>query len=81
MTRQDHAYDPAVQTLDQLVKLAEANRAEVIVPRLQPIVKWPEGCPPQIRWEGYDSVVSPWLKGDMFPDKVPMGFWPMPPTG
>jgi hypothetical protein len=78
ITRLDKAYDPAVHALDQLVLIAQRNRCEVIIPRLQPIAKWPDGAPPQVRWEDYDSVVSPWLKGDVFPDKVPLGFWPMP---
>ena len=78
MSRLDKRYNAAVATLDQLVTLAEANRTELIVPRLQPTVKWPDGRPPQIAWDDYDSVVSPWLKGDMFADKIPLGFWPMP---
>ncbi|HEX3358565.1 MAG TPA: hypothetical protein VHS31_16440 [Tepidisphaeraceae bacterium] len=78
MTRLDKAYQPAVHTLDQFVNLAQANRLEVFIPRLQPIVKWPAGRPPMVSWEDYDSVVSPWLKGDVFPDKVPLGFWPLP---
>jgi hypothetical protein len=31
-----------------------------------------------VTWADFDSVVRPWLKGDMFADKVPLGFWPLP---
>jgi hypothetical protein len=80
MTRGDDRYAAAITTLDQLVTMAQAHRVQVVVPRLQPNVKWPGGRPPQVTWAEFDSVVSPWLKGDMFADKVPLGFWPLPAT-
>src|SRR5581483_79974 len=54
MNRADPRYAPAVKTLDQLEKLAHAHRTEVIVPRLQPIAKWPGGEPPQVTWSDFD---------------------------
>ena len=33
---------------------------------------------PEIDWRDYDSIVAPWLKGDRFPDQVPLGYWPLP---
>ena len=41
-------YDAAIGTLDQLVNLAQVNRVQLVVPRLQPTVKWPPGRPPQV---------------------------------
>jgi hypothetical protein len=31
-----------------------------------------------VDWTDYDSVVAPWLKGDVFPDRQPVGYWPLP---
>jgi len=78
INRTEPRYEPAVRTIDQLIRLAQAHRADVVVPRLQPTVKWPSGQPPQIDWSDFDSLVGPWLNGDAFADKVPLGFWPLP---
>jgi hypothetical protein len=76
INRADKRYAPAVQKLDQLVKLAQANRTNLVIPRLQPIVKWPSK--PELQWDYFDGVVSPWLKGDAFADKTPLSYWPLP---
>jgi hypothetical protein len=75
VNRTDPQYALAVQVLDQLILLAHENHVELVVPRLQPTVKW---APGQIDWSDYDPLVSPWLKGDAFSDHVPLGYWPMP---
>ena len=41
MSRNDPKYAQAIKLLDQLVALAHEHRTTVVVPRLQPIVKWP----------------------------------------
>jgi len=78
MNRMDERYASAIKTLDQLVTLAQAHRVEVVVPRLQPTVKWPADKPPLIDWSDFDGLVGPWLSGDAFKNKVPPGFWPIP---
>lgn len=78
VNRADPRYAEAVRTLDELISLAEANRAEVIVPRLQPTVKWPGGRAPEFDWGDFDSLVTPWLGGSAFADGTPLGFWPLP---
>lgn len=78
MNRDDPKYSAAIAVLDQLVTLAQANRTEVVVPRLQPTVKWLASERPAVDWSDFDSVVSPWLNGDGFADKIPLGFWPLP---
>ena len=63
----------------RLVALAQRHRTDVIVPRLQPIVKWNSSDrPPQITWTGIDSILEPWMSGDVFPDRTPLGYWPLP---
>jgi hypothetical protein len=78
MNREDPRYKAAIRTMDQLITLAHAHRAQVVVPRLQPTVKWPANRPPQVDWRDFDSTVSPWLTGEMFGDKTPLGYWPLP---
>ncbi len=68
----------AVKTLDELMKVAQEHRVQLQIPRLQPTVKWPSGQPVVIDWSDYDSIVAPWLTGEAFADKVPIGYWPMP---
>ena len=78
LNRKDAKYAGTIRLLDSLVKLGHQHRTEVVVPRLQPVVKWPAGKPPQVDWEGFDSVAGPWLRGDAFADRVPVGYWPLP---
>jgi hypothetical protein len=78
LSRSDAKYAPAVKTLDGIMSLAQRNRVSVAIPTLQPTVKWPAGAPPQVDWSDFDSVAGPWLRGDAFADKVPVGFWPLP---
>ncbi|HLL90890.1 MAG TPA: hypothetical protein VK324_16435, partial [Tepidisphaeraceae bacterium] len=76
--RGDARYAAAVRALDDLVALGQRHRVNVVVPRLQPTVKWPVGQPPQIDWREFETIVTPWLSGEAFADKVPLGFWPLP---
>jgi hypothetical protein len=78
VNRSDPKYAEAIKILDALETLAEANRAQVVMPRLQPTVKWLAGERPQIDWSDFDSVISPWMTGDGFADKTGLGFWPVP---
>lgn len=78
MNRGDARYLPAITTLDQLVKLAQRHRVQVVIPEIQPTAKWPAGRPPTVTWDDFDSVVGPWLTGQLFDDKVPLGYWPLP---
>ena len=78
MDRKIKKYEPAIKLLDALVSLAQEHRTTVVVPRLQPITKWPANAPPQVFWNEFDSVAGPWLTGESFADKVPLGYWPLP---
>jgi hypothetical protein len=78
MNRANPTYAAPIKILDQLVQMAEQNRVEVVVPRLQPTVKWLIAQTPQVDWSDFDTVVSPWLSGDAFADKTPLGYWPLP---
>jgi hypothetical protein len=79
LSRDDTRQAAAIKALDELVMLTQSHRAQLVVPRLQPIVKWPAGQPVQINWEEFDAVVGPWLEAGTFPDLVPFGYWPIPP--
>jgi len=78
LSRRDPRHQQAIRVLDDIVKLSQSNRAVAVIPRLQPIVKWPFGKLPEFDWSEFDSVVGPWLRGDAFSDQVPLGYWPLP---
>lgn len=78
LSRREDRSAPAIRTLDGIVKLAQAHRAQVVIPALQPLVKWPSGAPVQIDWSDFDALLGPWLKGEAFPDSIPLGYWPIP---
>ncbi|HEX8325589.1 MAG TPA: hypothetical protein VF595_16925, partial [Tepidisphaeraceae bacterium] len=78
LSRRDKDAAGAVATLDGLVALAQEHRVQVHIPRLQPVVKWKPGQPVVIDWEDYDALVGPWLSGQAFTDRVPLGFWALP---
>ncbi len=78
LNRDEERYTPAVRILDEMVETAQRHRAQVVIPQLQPTVKWVPRLPPQVDWRDFDSIVAPWLKGDAFADRVPLGHWPLP---
>lgn len=78
LSRADARYGRAIGLLDSLVALAQEHRATVWIDRLQPIVKWRTGQPPDVDWRGFDSVAGAWLDGSAFPDREPLGMWPLP---
>lgn len=78
LNRKDPSVEPAVHTLDQLMRLAQEHRLALHVTRLQPTVKWPGGRPPVVNWDDYDQLVEPWLDGTLFADRTPLGFWLLP---
>ncbi|HSI36545.1 MAG TPA: hypothetical protein VK986_23370 [Tepidisphaeraceae bacterium] len=76
--RKGKKYEPAVKLLDRLVAMAQEHRCTAVVPRLQPVAKWPANAPPQVFWGEFDALVGPWMTGEAFADKVPLGYWPLP---
>ena len=65
------SFDPnaAAQQLVNDINLARAQSG------LPALVNNPA---PNVDWRDFDTVVAPWLKGDRFLDKVPLGYWPLP---
>jgi hypothetical protein len=80
VSRNDKNHAGAVRVIESLLTLAHRHRTSIIVPGLQPIVKWPPAAPPEVTWDLFDSVVSPWFKGETFDDKIPLAFWSLPPA-
>ena len=78
MNRDEPSYADAVAVLDSLIDLAHRHRAAAVVPRLHPTVKWPTNAPPEVDWREFDSLAKPWLSGEAFADRIPIGFWPLP---
>lgn len=77
LSRNDPQYANAIALLDQMAGLAHEHRVDVVFPKLQPTVKW-LGGEPVFDFTEFDSVVTPWLSGTGFGDRIPAGYWPMP---
>lgn len=78
INRGDPRYRRTIATLDQMVSLSEQRRALLVLPGLRPTVKWPAGGTPQIDWNEFDSLIGPWMNGELFVDRVPLRYWPLP---
>ncbi|MFI5378273.1 MAG: hypothetical protein ACHRHE_03115 [Tepidisphaerales bacterium] len=77
LSRKDATQAPAIKLIDEMVRVAHAHRLDLVVPRMQPTVKW-LGGKPIIDWTDFDSLAAGWLKGTGFADAVPSGYWPLP---
>ena len=77
LSRKDERCAASIRTLDAIQRLAQSHRTQIVIPRLQPTVKWQLGKP-RIDWDDLDSVLTPWLDGAAFADRVALGYWPMP---
>lgn len=80
INRADPRFRRAVSVLDQMMLMGEQRRLALVAPGLRPTVKWPAVGPPQIDWREFDSLVGPWMRGNAFPDGVPVRYWPLPPA-
>lgn len=79
MRRDEPRFADAIAVIDSLVDLAHRHRAAAVVPALHPVVKWPPNlAPPEVTWDNFDSLVTPWMSGQAFDDRIPVGFWPLP---
>ena len=78
MNRTDESRLAVLRKIESYLQLAHQDKADFYVPRLQPVVKWPLGKPPEADWHDFDSVVEPWLNGTAFSDRLPIAFWPLP---
>lgn len=78
INRADPRYRKTISTLDQMMSLSEQRRALLVLPGLRPTVKWPAAAVPQLDWSEFDSLLGPWMSGELFPDRVPLRYWPLP---
>ena len=81
LSRRDPRAAPAVERLDELMRLAVSHRLELHVPEVAPRVKWPAGQPPEPDWLTYDEVAGPWIEGGIYldlPDAAAPLAWPVP---
>lgn len=78
INRGDPRYRQTISILDQMMSLSEERRSLLAVPGLRPTVKWPAGQGPQIDWSEFDSLIGPWMSGELFRDRVPLRYFPLP---
>lgn len=68
----------ATERLDQIVRLAREHRLDVGFDRLTPTVKYTPREGLQVDWSDYDSVVIPWLTGEIDPSREGLSAFPLP---
>lgn len=68
VSRLDPTHIPLIERMDQVVRLARENRVDVVFPALQPTVKLTPREGLRLDWSEYDSVVMPWLRGEVAGD-------------
>ena len=81
MDRGAEEHAAAVDQLDILVKAAQAEGVALFVEDLSPAVKVDDVGKVSVDWDAYDRVMSPYMDGSAFADRVPLQVWlaPVPP--
>lgn len=78
LTRRDGKHVLATERMDQIVRLAREHRLDIGFDRLSPTVKNTPREGLSIDWSDYDSVVIPWLTGEIDPAREGLGAFPLP---
>ena len=77
----DRRYEPVRQGLSlvrQLMQLAHEHRLDLFDSALHPQLKREQDGSAQIDWTDYDAIVTPYLDGSAFQDRLGVAAWPMP---
>lgn len=78
LSRSDPRHLLATERLDQVVRLAREHRVDVGFTRLQPVVKNTPREGLRVDFSDYDSLVLPWLTGEIDPSGEGLTAFPMP---
>jgi len=62
----------------QLMRLAHAHRLDLFDKTLAPLLKRDRTGAVSLRWDDYDAIVTPYLDGTAFDDRMGVPAWPAP---
>jgi len=81
LDRAEPEHAAAVAQLDTMVKAGQREGLALFVEDLCPAVKVDDVGRVNIDWDAYDRVMSPYMDGTAFADRVPLQVWlaPVPP--
>lgn len=65
LSRTDARFLLATERMDEIVRLCKAHRLDVGFTQLQPVVKYTPRDGMTFDWSDYDSLVMPWLTGEV----------------
>ncbi|MCH7595570.1 MAG: DUF4091 domain-containing protein [Planctomycetes bacterium] len=68
----------AQSLLNSTMRMLQEHRLTPVLDGLEPTVKIDRRGEPVIDWTAYDSVVSPYMSGRVFLNRLPASVWPMP---
>ncbi len=64
--------------LRQMMKLAHRHRLDLFDKDIHPILKRDRQGKPVLGWEDYDQIITPYLDGTAFEDRIGAPAWPLP---
>lgn len=62
----------------QLMKLSHAHRLDLFERTIRPVLKRDMMGRVRLEWDDYDAIVTPYLRGSAFEDRLACPAWPMP---
>ncbi len=90
ITRNGKPYTPVIVDIEhplareglgvirQMMRLGHRHRLDLFETHLAPLIKRDSSGKTVLDWEDYDAVVTPYLSGGAFEDKLPVAAWPAP---
>jgi hypothetical protein len=77
-----HRHNPQVRQglvrIRELMVLAHRHRIDLFETAMRPVMKRNLDGSVRLDWSDYDAIVTPYLDGSAFDDRVGVRFWPLP---
>ncbi|NLF33222.1 MAG: hypothetical protein GX591_20345, partial [Planctomycetes bacterium] len=78
MDRSDPLVRQGLVLMRQLMTLARRHRLDLFDTALRPVFKRDETGAIRLHWDDYDAIVTPYLSGSAFDDRIGVAAWPAP---
>jgi len=78
MNRKDPLVRKGLVVMRQLMRLGHAHRLDLFDKSIRPLVKRDMSGKIRMDWDDYDAIVTPYLDGSAFGDRIGCAAWPMP---
>ena len=78
MNRKDPLVRKGLVVMRQLMRLGHRHRLDLFDKSIRPLVKRDMSGRVRMDWDDYDAIVTPYLDGSAFDDRIGCPAWPMP---